>query len=335
MTAANLADSTWNDVWQAQATEWIGHVADKLGLALTGPPVLAHVRPWSAVLKVSTAHGLLWFKANGPGAAHEARVVSVLHGVAPARVTEPVSIDETTGWFLARSAGTPLPDAPTLEDDLSRWETILGEYAALQHALAAHSEELIAAGAPDMRPESLADTFASVLDDPHGLWIDEPGGLTREEYEGLLALRSSTRAWCDELAGLGIPSTVQHDDLHAGNVFAGADGYMFIDWADACVSHPFGSLLHPEREMAARWGLAPNGPELHRLRLAYFGPWAATYDPAALQRARRLALSVTCLVRALAWRRALDGVERSALKEYYARPEPRWLRKLLHADPLS
>ncbi|WP_411139275.1 phosphotransferase [Streptomyces sp. C10] len=322
-------------MWQAQAAEWIGHVAEQVGLAPTGPPVRAHVRPWSAVLRVPTEHGPLWFKANSPSAVHEARVLRVLHALSPTRVTEPVTVDETTGWFLARSAGAPLPDVATLEEDLSRWETVLSEYAVLQHASAPHIDELIAAGTPDMRPESLADTFASVLDDPDSLWVEEPGGLSREEYDGLLVLRSPLRAWCDELAELGIASTIQHDDLHAGNIFAGADGHVFIDWADACVSHPFGSLLHPEREIATRWGLAPEAPELHRLRTAYFGPWAATHDPATLHRARRLALAVTCVVRALAWRRALDGVERSALKEYYARPEPRWLRNLLHAVPVS
>ncbi|MFE2205058.1 phosphotransferase [Streptomyces rubiginosohelvolus] len=335
MSAVNSAASMWNDAWQVRASEWIVQAGEQMGLVLTGPPELAHVRPWSAVLKVSTTQGLLWFKANGPGARHEARVVSVLHARSPARVNEPMLTDETSGWFLARPAGVPLDAAPTLEDDLSRWEGILGEYARLQSELAVHEEELIAAGAPDLRPETLADTFTQVLDDPDGLSLGEPGGLTRDEYTGLLALRTPFRDWCDELAELGIASTIQHDDLHAGNVFVGSDGYVFIDWADACVSHPFGSLLHPENEIASRWGLAPDAPQLRRLRTAYFTPWAGIHDPATLLRARSLALQITCVVRALAWRRALDGVERSALKEYYARPEPRWLRRLLQPDFLT
>lgn len=334
MATKNLADATWGDVWLAQATEWIGHVTERLGLAPTGrPPVRAHVRPWPAVLRVPTKHGPLWFKAHSPSAVREARVLRVLHALPPARITELVIVDVTTGWFPVKSAGALLPHVTTLEVNLCRREALLSEYPVLQHASAAHAGELVAAGAPGMRSESLADTFASVLDDPDSLWLAEPGGLT--QYDGLLALRSPLWAWRDELTGLGITSTILHDDRYTGNVFAGVDCHVFIDWAGACVSHPFGSQLHPEREVATRWELPPDAPEIHRLRTVCFGPWAATHDPATLHRARRLALAVTCVMRALAWRRALEGGERSALKEYYASPEPRWLRHLLHTVPLS
>ncbi|MFD7244533.1 phosphotransferase family protein [Streptomyces massasporeus] len=335
MSTAALATWTWDDPWLTRATTWITGVVEERGTRLIGPIERAHVRPWSSVLSVPTAEGTWWFKANGPGAVHEAPLVRTLHALTAGRVPDPVAVAESTGWFLLRSAGDPLTAAPTLEADLARWETIVGEYAALQRDLVPHAEELTAVGAPDLRPEKAPDTFDALLDDPAALWLDQPAGLTREEYDGLLALRLDVRDWCDELAGLGIPATVQHDDLHAGNVFRGPGGYVFIDWADACVSHPFGSLLHPERELTSRWGLSPGAPELERLRAAYVAPWSCTYDPATLRRARRLALLVTCVVRALAWRRALDGVERAALKEYYATPESRWLRKLLHAAPLS
>ena len=40
-------------------------------------------------------------------------------------------------------------------------------------------------------------------------------------------------------ADFGIRETVQHDDLHDGQVFLGAGMHQVLDWGDACVSHPF------------------------------------------------------------------------------------------------
>ncbi len=38
------------------------------------------------------------------------------------------------------------------------------------------------------------------------------------------------------------PETIQHDDLHDAQVFVRDGRYRFLDWGDACVSHPFFSL---------------------------------------------------------------------------------------------
>ena len=43
-------------------------------------------------------------------------------------------------------------------------------------------------------------------------------------------------------ARFGIPETIQHDDLHDGQIFVRDDRYLLLDWGDACVSHPFFTL---------------------------------------------------------------------------------------------
>jgi hypothetical protein len=59
----------------------------------------------------------------------------------------------------------------------------------------------------------------------------------------LLAAGDQVATVADELAGFGIAATIQHDDLHGGNVFSGPAGIRFFDWGDAVVAHPFGSML--------------------------------------------------------------------------------------------
>ena len=128
---------------------------------------------------------------------------------------------------------------------------------------------------------------------------------------------------------------MQHDDLHDGNVFAGADGYRFFDWGDASVAHPFGTLLVTLRSIAARRGLAADDdPALARLRDAYLEPWTDRYDradPAWRRPAWRS--RVAPVSRSLSWRRALDTADPSRAE--YADAVPGWLQELFAASPLQ
>jgi len=71
----------------------------------------------------------------------------------------------------------------------------------------------------------------------------------------------------------GLPSTIQHDDLHHKNAFADGERLRIIDWGDASLSHPFVSLVATFRFLEERNGLSPNDPWFARLRDAYLEPW--------------------------------------------------------------
>jgi len=71
--------------------------------------------------------------------------------------------------------------------------------------------------------------FERLLDDPATTQaIDAPGGITRDQHDGLRGLTPQLREWCAELDELGIPASVDHADVHPGNIFA-AGGVPF-DW---------------------------------------------------------------------------------------------------------
>ena len=48
---------------------------------------------------------------------------------------------------------------------------------------------------------------------------------------------------CAELAALPIPQSIVHGDLHGGNVGIQGEDFIFFDWTDACISHPFFDML--------------------------------------------------------------------------------------------
>jgi Ser/Thr protein kinase RdoA (MazF antagonist) len=121
--------------------------------------------------------------------------------------------------------------------------------------------------------------------------------LTEDERARLDAALPTFEAMCRELAAHGIRKTVQHDDLHDGQVFVRGERYLFFDWGDACVSHPFHTLTVTLRATAARLDLAPGGRELQRLRDAYLEPFGD------LREAADLAYRTGTVARTLAWDR--------------------------------
>ena len=78
--------------------------------------------------------------------------------------------------------------------------------------------------------------------------------------------------------------------------------YLFFDWGDSCVSHPFHSLVVCLRAIAHKFGLPPGGAELLRLRDAYLEPFG---PPAELAEAAELAYFTGTAQRAVNWYRCV------------------------------
>lgn len=206
------------------------------------------------------------------------------------------------------------------DEDLGAWERILREYAALQRSL--EGEEAIsamsAAGVPDGRPEALTGELGRLLDDG-AAW----GRLHGDEVEAGLIARDRLRAQisdvaarADELTSVGIPPSIQHDDLHGGNVLVGPDGDRFFDWGDAVVAHPFSTLTVTFNSIAHKTGMAQDDPVFARLETTYLEAWADVAPGVTLARTARLARVFGGLNRALNWERALIGVDDDALAEF-------------------
>ncbi|MER7420510.1 phosphotransferase [Micromonospora peucetia] len=333
MTDATTPRIDWADPhWPDAALDWIGDRLGQHGQRVVGP-VEPRVRPWSLVWRVPTDTGDVWFKANNPGTRHEAALLAALARLAPGRVLDPIAVDADRGWSLLPDGGRTLRDALGGDrSQLTRWERVLPEYADLQRAVAPEAGELLALGVPDHRPELLPELFEALLDDEESLLFGTEDGLTVEAYERLRAHRAGFAEDCRRLAGSGVAPTIQHDDLHDGNVFAADDQHRFFDWGDASVAHPFGTLLVTLNSVADAFGLPDGDPALARLRDAYLEPWSAGHDPGTLREAARLAVRVTRVSRALSWRRALQSTDPTRAE--YASAVPGWLQELFAPDPV-
>ncbi|MFF5054549.1 phosphotransferase [Micromonospora sp. NPDC000663] len=331
MTTIDRAPESSCEEWRTRARLWVDEQLTRVGRRVTGP-VEPRVRPWSLVWRVPTDDGPVWFKANNPGTVHEAFLISALAELTPDRVLTPIAVDPEQGWSLLPHGGESLRDVLARDPDPAHWERVLPGYAALQLASASRADGLVAGGVPDHRPEVLAGLFAELLDDHGSLLIGAEGGLTPDQHERLRAEVPSYAERCRRLADIGIPATVQHDDLHDGNVFAGDAGYRFFDWGDASVAHPFGTLLVTLRSIRYASSLSADGAQLTRLRDAYLEAWTDRYDRRTLVEAADLAIGLAPVSRSLSWRRALATVDES--RTDYADAVPGWLEELFADDPL-
>jgi hypothetical protein len=272
---------SWTDpAWLSEAHAWIAtHVEP------TGEIEQPHVRPWSTVLRVPTAAGPVWFKANSPAERHEAALVVVLAEERPDAVPPLLAVDLDRGWMLMADAGERLRERVARERSLACWLEILPLYAGLQVDLAPRADELVGVGVPDLRLAVLPAKFEALVD-------RVSGGLGDEAFQARLRERVPwVREACEELASLGIPETVQHDDFHDGQVFVRDGRNALLDWGDACVSHPF-FTLSVTLEGGLAWGVddVEGSEDVAPYRAAYLSRFADYGDPATLDRATDLAL---------------------------------------------
>jgi phosphotransferase family enzyme len=275
------------------------------------------------VLRVPTAGGDVWFKANMPTQAFEVAVVETLAVRRPDLVPALFAADRKRGWMLLGDGGTRLRETLAETRDFDVWERILPLYAELQMDVAGDRDALLAAGVPDRRLGSLPGQFEEVLTDVDAL---EP--LTEDERRRLAALAPRIGEECLALAEFGLPETIQHDDLHDGQVFVRNGRYLFFDWGDACVSHPFFTLVVTLAVLAHRLELDQGAPELNRFRDAYLEPWTSFRPRSDLEGAYPIAYRLGVLCRGLTWRSVIAVLPRP-LRDEEADAVPERMRMLL------
>jgi hypothetical protein len=293
---------TWTDPdWLVEARDWIAARLDERGVSIAGEVTQPHVQWWSTALRVPTSHGVVFFKASHPTGAFEGPLTHLLSHACPARTAELLAFDPDRAWMLTRDAGTRLREAVPGREQLEHWERLLPRYAELQIALAPRSGELIGFGVTDLRLDALPELLERAAAETDLLTRDDEDGMTPEERRALLDALVPFGELCVRLAEMGIPPSLQHDDLHDGNVFVRPGDHVFFDWGDACVSHPFHTLVVTLRATAYRLELAGGGREIVRLRDAYLEPWTTALPHADLVAAAELARRTGTVQRALAW----------------------------------
>ena len=278
--------------------------AARQGYEVTGEIAQPHVRPWSTVFRATTRRGDVYLKCCGPSQAHEPRLTALLSRVAPDGVPTLIARHPRRDWMLLADGGRKVREVYAGEDLLRAWERVLPMYAGIQIALLGREREVLATNTPDCRLETLPSRVAAILDD-RGVSRGSPDRLSRDEARRVRSALRVVEARCAELAALGIGPTVEHDDLHDGNVLRRGRRTVVFDWGDACVTHPFLSLTIVLRFAAARARARATDPRIRRLRDAYLEPFARFAPARDLRRGAEIARRLGIITRAACWYRVV------------------------------
>jgi hypothetical protein len=288
----------------AAAHAWLRDAAERAGRRVSGAIDQPHVRPWSTVFRAPTDRGDVYLKLCGRSQAHEPALTALLARTAGALVPEVIALHPREPWLLLADGGEKIRDVLTGPALLEAWAQILPRYATLQRAFLGDDDELRACGTPDHRLERLVGNLRVAIDDDRVLGAaGEAFGPT--ERQRLRSLLPDIETGCAELASVGIGPTVQHDDLHDGNVLSNGERTVIFDWGDASLTHPFLSLGVILEAAAHRARLDKSDAAILRLRTAYLEPWTDVLPGRGLEDAADLGARLATLTRALSWYRVV------------------------------
>ena len=252
-------------VWLAEVRAWIESQVE-----VSGEIEQPHVRPWATVLRVPTAAGPVWFKAARDAFAYEPALLEVLVPLAPDLLPEVIASRPEAGWLLLADAGERAREAPI------DWTPLLRHYAVLQIAAVPHVDELLAAGVVDNRAPKLDAVFPA---------------LAPQTADELRAREPDIERAFARLAASPVPITIDHGDLHDGNVFSRDGRPRLIDWGDATVAHPLTTLALEPDDPAATAG--------------YIETWSTVASHDELERVLQDVREVRWLLRAINYARVL------------------------------
>lgn len=301
--------------WRQAAESWIESQATALGYPLIGP--IIQIKNWflSCILCAPTTQGKIYFKAsNGsPLMVNEAQITHALARLFPAHLPPPLTIEPAQDWMLLADFGEEIGWQAPVETR----EAVLQAFGRLQIATAPRLAELLAIGCIDRRLPVLAAQIDPLLTDPTMLaYVDA------EQQAQLRAASLILKALCTRLDQYNVPATLVHGDMHMSNVAARKDGYLFFDWSDACITHPFLDMISILHE--------PDTQLQSRLRDGYLALWTAYEPPDRLLDMWELAYPLCALHQAVSYQAIIANCE-DACKYEMDWAMPFWFGKILDA----
>ena len=277
--------------WRGEALAWVESQLVRRRLAPVRDVEQLKVWEYSHVLRLRAAGGDFYLKALCESSAREVGLTAQLAREHPRWVADVVAVDLARRWLLMRAtAGQEL----LALGDTPAWEEAARRMARIQIHWVGRTDELVALGVPHWPLDAVTPRIAPMLADEAALLAPCPEGLTEAEMAELRRRAPELRELCAELAGLGVPDSLEHGDLWGSNVLLAEGGPVLIDWEDATVAHPFvtPSLLLLTLPYSPAASVGPGLRE--RIRDAYLEEWRAagplrSWPAARLERAFDLA----------------------------------------------
>ncbi len=279
------------------------------------------MRPWSTVWRAETERGVFWAKDNCRAQRHEAALLVRLGELAPDRVVPVTAADPASGLLLTPDRGIPLGRQGDVGTDT--WCDVVAHHAGLQRDVAPHLDSLgltrLAAADAVGHVERLVTTLRGFPD-------GDPRRLTDEQVRAVEATLPDVALWGEQVAALGLPVTLDHNDLHPHNVFAVHGRLELFDFGDAVALEPLAALRVPLASAAEQ------GVDLARVADAGLEAWSDVAPARELREALPASLQLGVLARAESWLRCIADMSESELAEFGS-AAAHWLTRLADDPP--
>jgi Ser/Thr protein kinase RdoA (MazF antagonist) len=262
------------------------------------------IRPWSTQLVVPTDVGQMWFKANCPANAFEARVQQVLAELVPDAVEEPWAVDADRGWMLTTDHGPSLGELH--EPGSAEWQEVVSQTAQVQVALVGQKAPLVSAGLPDYSPPTVPERFDWLIERLAKLPVDHPSHVSADLAKQLDGARPLVVDAARRLEDSPVPSTFQHGDAHPNNVYAAGNRLRLFDFGDAQWAFAFEAMCVPYG-----WIADKNALPWEPVRDAYREHWSDLVTPREYDALWHAATITHSVNRSAVWWRGVQGASKS------------------------
>ena len=301
--------------WLRELFPWVHEQTAPLGIRLSGNFRQLNASPTFSLLRLESDGGALWFKATEEPNAHEMPVTALLARLFPAYLPRILAVHPSwNGWLAAEAPGTPLDETT----ECSAWERAAEELAKLQIESVGRSAELLDGNCKDLRlaqAERHLDPFLSRISE--FMRLQEKAAPAPLADSELVSLREGLQESMALVRSFGLPDTLGHLDCNPGNLLVSPDRCVFLDWAEAAVTHPLVTFEYLRRHME-RCAIEEPAAQA-RVTSAYLRPWEAYFAPEDLRRAAAAVPSVAVFLHAVGsdtWK-TLDPLARPVLAGYF------------------
>ncbi|MDF1664453.1 MAG: aminoglycoside phosphotransferase family protein [Planctomycetota bacterium] len=246
--------------WRREADAWIQSCFEDRTNRIQSIETLS-VWNVSCLLKIFDGERDYYFKASPdfPCFIEEGQVMKGLSQLAPHIVPEPLFVHQSMNWMILEDLGEPLQST-----DPGAVAAIIETMGALQVNALEQRTTLRALNLPITTLRDLLIEVKEVF-----ACQEAKAGLSKIEHETLCEAWPAIEGMVRKLDGYCLPLTINHGDLHGGNVIERNGDLVIFDWTWASVSHPFFDLVLLYLRNRESWAqLAP----------AYFQQWS-DYEP--------------------------------------------------------
>jgi hypothetical protein len=228
--------------WIEEAQVWIRASTPHRTIEFSGDIQGSSAGGWFALVRFGTQRPpAYWLKATGTRSAHEYRVSTTLARLFPNYLPPLIAAREDWNAWVMEEVGQPLEETlilPALEQSTH-------SLAELQIASMDHADALFAAGCFDQRIPILRASLPNLIE-----YLED--AMTRQsstrvapiESRRLCELGNLLEEACGCMEALGIPDSLIHNDMNAGNILFDGSRAVFADWAEAYIGNPFFTFHH-------------------------------------------------------------------------------------------